>query len=163
MVTISGTLNQPFLTATDGTFNKLTFSTKDFDYALKVAEVSQTFTGSNPTIDTSGFTSSSTSGGFNIGYGTITVENTVPSPLHGGATITLKRSYTLPNGSSDLAIGSKVIVASADVAGDGVQVWIGTGDDWLGDTDRPAKETSDGTTFTAASTGNCLQLYAVRP
>ena len=67
LVTISGTLNQPFLKATDGTFNKLTFSTKDFDYALKVAGVSQTFTGSNPTIDTSGFTSSSTSGGFNIG------------------------------------------------------------------------------------------------
>merc|ERR1711966_239940 len=74
VVNSTGTLNQPFLKS-NGTWVRLTYSNNDLDYALKAGGVSLDFTGSNPTIDTSGFTSFSTSGGFNIGYGTITAEN----------------------------------------------------------------------------------------
>ena len=58
-----------------------------------------------------------------------------------------------------MTISNEVTVAS-HVGGDGVQVWVGTRDDWLGSMDEPTKMvgTCNGGAFTAATTGNCVNF-----
>jgi hypothetical protein len=138
-----GNLNQPFYyNGNNSAWYKLTYSNYALDYALAVGgdgnsewnlsgttAINPTMT--NQTIDASGFT---TTGAF-TGYGTLISRGSISV---GGQNFMIEQTYALPQNSAYLQIKVKVTNVSGTAATN-VRVWVGTRDDWVGNSDQPTK------------------------
>ncbi|MBF0230920.1 MAG: InlB B-repeat-containing protein, partial [Desulfamplus sp.] len=85
------------------------------------------------TIDTSGFTP--TEGGLK-GYGTIISTGTVNI---GGKNVEIKNTYQLLQDKAYITVATRIRNVSGSSVSN-IRYWVGTRDDWIGNTDGPRKE-----------------------
>lgn len=147
-----GLFNQPFYKSADGNWYKLTFSSYPLDMAIGSGTVGSNWTGNtvvdlssisggmtNQVIDYSNYviTSNSGDGTWSKGYGTILVTGEF---VINNVTVQVKHTYQLGVNDSYVKITSAVKNINATAATlDNVHVWVGTRDDYVGDSDRPKK------------------------
>jgi len=143
-VNASGNLQQPFYyNSVQATWRKLTYSVYPLDNAFGIGgdktnvwnlngTVVQNPSLSNQVIDRTGFVATTE----NDGYGTVTSKGTIQVEDHD---LEIQNTYRLPESSSYIEVKVNVKNVS-DVPLENVRVWIGTRDDWVGNTDRPLKE-----------------------
>jgi len=142
----SGNLQQPFYySPVYSAWRKLTFSAYPLDFQLAEGgdgsvfwNLNGTFSTLNPaltgqTIDTSGFTAYNA--GTN-GYGTIISLGTVSV---NGKDLEIRNTYELPQNSAYVKVTTRFRNTSG-VAMSNLRYWVGTQDDWVGETDSPTKE-----------------------
>ena len=138
-----GNVQQPFYyNGALQVWRKLTYSTYPLDYAVAVNgdktnqwNLNGTI-GINPTlngqvIDYSNYIATSAT----TGYGAIKSTGTVNV---GGKNLRIEQTYTLPQASGYVAIKVRVTNLDATLA-ENVRIWVGTRDDWVGDSDVPNK------------------------
>lgn len=143
----SGNFQQPFyFSANANAYKKLTYSTYPLDMAIgtglgggnwsgsSVVEVSNT-TMSNRVIDYSGFTTTATSGSVSKGYGTIVVSGTFTI---NSQQIKVTNTYSLGQTDSFVRIDTAVQNLDSNPV-QNLHIWVGTRDDWVGDSDGPTK------------------------
>lgn len=87
------------------------------------------------TIDASGMTARSPSQAVPYGYGTLVVSGTVDL---NGASVRVRHQYELGQNDSFVKATTTITNLSASPIANGY-VWIGTRDDWVGDSDGPTK------------------------
>jgi hypothetical protein len=158
-----GNLRQPWYKR-DGTYFKLTFSSRDLEYAVGLnGSATSTgtvgnagtpvwntngnilYTGQSPTytdgtIFAENWNQIASSGNLSTGYGKLTFIGNVS--IQSGddiQTLRVTHSYELKVGENFLKITTKVENLSA-VAVPNVRMWVGTGDDYVGTIDGPSKK-----------------------
>ncbi|EOD05544.1 hypothetical protein EMIHUDRAFT_372445 [Emiliania huxleyi CCMP1516] len=152
-------IQQPFAFI-GGAFTKLTYSANSMDFELQAGGSTATACLGFDSTDESGFIGTSSDGTNNFGIGSISATKTCSI---GGATLSIDWTFTL-SASNSKALSLAITVSSSGAAASDVQVWWGTRDDWVGTTDRPAKEIgsitsgSSGFTSAAGTTGNAVQV-----
>src|SRR5574343_73583 len=137
----TGNVQQPFYNLA-GNWRKLTYSTLPLDYAFAqggdgTSEWNINGTRvinpvmSNQVFDESGFIITSGS----VGYGTLKVKGTI---VIGTATFEVTNSYT--TGQADNYVSVVTTIKNVGTAPiNNLRFWIGTRDDWVGDTDQPTR------------------------
>ncbi|MFZ4629414.1 MAG: fibronectin type III domain-containing protein, partial [Blastocatellia bacterium] len=144
-VNSSGNLIQPYYRGNDGRFYKLTYSTLPLDVALGVG-TGTNWTGSsvveNPGLtdqvfDYSGFNTTATlTGGGVKGYGVIVTRGKLSgSGLNG---LEIQQTYSLGRFDNFIKIITQVRNTNATPTGN-VHLWVGTRDDWVGNSDSNMK------------------------
>ncbi len=143
-VNASGNLQQPFYyNSVQATWRKLTYSVYPLDNAFGVGgdktsvwnlngTVVQNPTLSNQVIDRTSFIATTE----NDGYGTVISTGVINV---GGNDLEVQNTYRLPQSIGYVEVKVKVKNVSA-VPLENVRIWIGTRDDWVGNTDSPLKE-----------------------
>lgn len=143
----SGNFQQPFyFSANANAYKKLTYSSYPLDMAIgtgnaggnwsgtNVVEISDTAM-TNRVVDYSGFTTTTTNGTVSKGYGTIVVS--------GNFTINsqqIKVTNTFSLGQTDSFVRIDTAVQNLDSNPvQNLHIWVGTRDDWVGDSDGPTK------------------------
>ncbi len=144
-INTKGGLQQPFYyNASTSSWRKLTFSSYSLDNTFAVGgdgsnEWTPYSTGSSVTnpnlsgqvIDKSAFHQSGL-----IGYGTIKSTGTFAV---GGITFRLENTYTIPSNKAYIEVKVKLTNLSSAIATN-VRMWNGTGDDYIGSSDRNTKQ-----------------------
>jgi Fibronectin type III domain/IPT/TIG domain/OmpA family len=167
-VNANGTLQQPFYKS-GSTYFKLTYSDYPLDIAIGIGGAGSDNWNLNGTIittnnsdyndtystaranpvaadtDYSGFTTLSTSGSGVIGYGTIIAKRNFTI---GSNTLEVTNTYILGQNDSFIEIRTKVKNTHASLSLTNLRTWVGTRDDWVGNSDGNIKERGD------ISTGN---------
>jgi len=147
-----GFLKQPWYKS-GSTWYKLTYSNYPLRYAIATSD--DTYSGttgwnlsgnlmssegggfSSMTIeDASQFVTTSTAGGLNIGYGTLVVSVNVTT---GSRTFKFTNTYVIGQSDSFVKITSKISNTSG-VTMKNSRLWVGTNDDWVGNSDGPNKQ-----------------------
>lgn len=147
-----GLFNQPFYKSADGNWYKLTFSSYPLDMAIGSGTGGSNWTGNtvvdlssvnggmtNQVIDYSNYvvTSNSGDGTWSKGYGTIIVTGEF---VINNVTVQVKHTYQLGQNDSFVKATSAVKnINSSAVSLDNIHVWVGTRDDFVGNSDRPKK------------------------
>lgn len=167
-----GNLLQPFYWSPDaGTWNKLTFSSYPLDIAVGAGTGGSNWSGSNivenpaladQVLDTSGFVTTSTDGDTNtaIGHGAMSSTGTLTVD---GASLEVRSTYELGETASFVKVTTSVRNVGAGSA-DNVNLWVGTRDDYVGNSDRPTKTKGNlvdgafGATDDAATPGAALRI-----
>jgi hypothetical protein len=148
-----GFLKQPFYKSSDGNWYQLTYATHPLRYAIGTND--DTYSGgtgwnlsgtimssdiggfSSVTIDdASGFVTTSTSGGLNIGYGTLVVSVNITTASR---TFKLTNTFVTGQTSSYVKITTKITNTSG-VTLKNARLWVGTNDDYVGRDDYVRKE-----------------------
>ncbi|HEY1017929.1 MAG TPA: HYR domain-containing protein, partial [Sediminibacterium sp.] len=140
----TGNLQQPFYyNGVLSLWRKLTFSSYSLDNAFAIGGVKtnewnlngtmvQNPVLSNQTIDLSGYVAT----GVGTGYGTIVSTGTT---VIGGLAVEIRNTYTLPQNNAYITVTTRLRNISSALM-ENVRIWIGTRDDWVGDTDGPRKQ-----------------------
>ncbi len=166
-VNSNGNLQQPFYY--DSSWFPLTYSDFALDNAIGIGgdgtnewnvngTVEENAALAGQIIDSTGYTSS----GLNKGYGTIISTGTVTID---GKSLEFKNTYELPADKSFIKITTRVTNTSGGAV-QNVRVWVGTRDDYVGNTDQPTKQRGNlaNGTFTAISTAAtraaALKIYS---
>jgi hypothetical protein len=147
-----GLFNQPYYKSADGNWYKLTYSSYPLDMAIGSGTGGSNWTGNtvtdlssvnggmtNQVIDYSGFvvTSNSGDGAWSKGYGTIVVTGDFDI---NNVTVQVKHTYHLGQNDSFVKATSAVKnINSTAVSLNNIHVWVGTRDDYVGDSDQPKK------------------------
>ncbi len=143
-VNASGNLQQPFYyNSVQATWRKLTYSVYPLDNAFGIGgdktnvwnlngSIVQNPTLSNQVVDRTGFVATT---GDN-GYGIVVSKGTIQV---GGNDLEIQNTYRLPASIGYVEVKVKVKNVSAAPL-ENVRIWIGTRDDWVGNTDSPLKE-----------------------
>lgn len=143
-VNTSGNLQQPFYyNGVQSLWRKLTYSSYPLDnaYAIDGDKTNEwNLNGTivqNPSITGQVInTSAYVAAGSGKGYGTIISTGQVTI---GGKNLDIENTYTLPSDKSYIEVKVKVTNRSAALV-ENVRIWIGTRDDWVGETDQPTKQ-----------------------
>ncbi len=140
----TGNLQQPFYyNSVQALWRKLTFSNYSLDNSFAIGGIKTNewnLNGTvvqNPvltgqTIDLSGYVATSA----NTGYGTIVSTGTITIS---GQLLEVRNTYTLPQNNAYITVTTRLRNISAALM-ENVRIWIGTRDDWVGDTDSPRKQ-----------------------
>ncbi len=143
-INTTGNLQQPFYyNSIYSAWRKLTYSNYSLDnaFALNGIKTNDWNTNgtivqnpplSNQVINATGFTY--TSG--NSGYGTITSTGNITVA---GQMMTVQTTYVLPQNNAYIKVTTRVTNSSAALM-ENLRIWIGTRDDWVGQTDQPTKQ-----------------------
>ena len=151
----SGMPEQPFYKTSNGTWNKLTFSDIPLSMTLGSGTGSNTNWSGATVPESSPFSSSmglATLSDFAIGlseaierapdrvvdygFGKVSVSGSV---VLNGSSMNVRHVYEL--GQNDSFVKATTTITNNEAATvNNVMIWIGTRDDWVGDTDRPKKE-----------------------
>ena len=148
-----GLFNQPFYKSADGNWYKLTFSDYPLDMAIGSGTGGSNWTGgtvvdidsqpmANQVIDYSGYTvtasgTNSNNQSWSKGYGVISVSGEFTI---NGVAVQVRHRYELALDASFVKATSVVRnISTTSQALDNVHVWVGTRDDFVGDSDRPKK------------------------
>jgi len=145
-LTAIGTLVQPHYW-NGSAWKKLTYSTRDLEYAVGTGTTGGNWNGNtvvtpsivaNTTvIDYSGFVGTGTVATTGvIGYGKIIFQADV---LINSVTFRVKTEYYISQNSRILSVSTSLTNKSASTVSR-VSLWVGTGDDWVGDSDVPTKD-----------------------
>ncbi len=145
-ITDRGFFKQPFYASGSNWF-QLTYSTKALDFAVTIGDIYASANAgtvmdisnvppSALSVDYSGFVVTATSGGTSTGYGTIA---TVATFLIGGSSIRLRHVFTLGQNSKFIKSTTTITNLAGSPISD-VRLFVGTGDDYVGTTDRPIKD-----------------------
>jgi hypothetical protein len=142
----SGNLLQPWYRGGDGNFYKLTYSSYPLDIAFGAGSGGANWTGSNltenPTLinqttDYSGFSVTEMLPGDGVrGYGTIVTEGQLSGTGLSG--LVLRQTYTLERNTNYLEVKTELVNTNSFDSGD-LHLWVGTRDDWVGNSDVPTK------------------------
>jgi hypothetical protein len=140
-----GNLKQPYYwSATAGKWFKLTYSVYPLDLAIGSGTGGGNWSGAdvveNPTlvgqaIDGTGFTTASSSGDSAIGSGRLRSTGTVDL---NGADVQVSNTYELGATASFVKVTTKLENTDSSPV-DNVNLWVGTRDDWVGNSDGPTK------------------------
>ena len=150
----SGLPEQPHYKSSNGNWYKLTYSTIPLSMTLGSGTGGANWSGatvgsagnfdsghmglsslSNLAVDVSATTTRSPSQAVDYGYGTVVVSGDVAL---NGATLGLSHSYQLGQNDSYVQIRSTVTNNSGSAV-DNLMIWVGTRDDWVGNSDGPTK------------------------
>lgn len=170
----NGMFQQPFYKS-GSTYFKLTYSNYPLDIAIGVGgdgtnnwnlngtivttnddNYQDTYSSARATptsVDTdySGFITVSTSGSGVIGYGTIIAKRNFTI---GSNTLEVTNTYILGQNDSFIEIRTKVKNTHVSLALSNLRTWVGTRDDWVGDSDGNIKERGDISTGSFALSAN---------
>lgn len=143
----AGNFQQPFYySATTSSYTKLTYSNYPLDMAIGTGTTGSNWSGgsvtdlanaslSNRVIDYTGFTVTNTSGSVSKGYGTIVVSGQLTINAQ---TLRIQNTFTL--GQTDAFVRIDTEITNQDVAPiQNLHIWVGTRDDWVGNSDGPTK------------------------
>lgn len=142
-----GNFQQPFYySAGANTYYKLTYSSYPLDMAIGTGTGGSNWSGatvydlagqtfSSQTIDYSGFTVTSTVGSSSKGYGTIVSSGIFTLNLQ---QIRVTNTFTLGRTDSFVKIDTQLQNLDANPV-QNLHIWVGTKDDWVGNSDRPTK------------------------
>jgi hypothetical protein len=147
-----GLFNQPYYKSADGNWYKLTYSSYPLDMAIgsgtggsnwtgnTVVDLSGTGGMSNQVVDYSGFVVTSTSldgTTWSKGYGRIVVTGVFTI---NGSEVEVKHIYELGQTASFVKATSSVKnVSTAQTTINNIHIWVGTRDDYVGNSDQPKK------------------------
>ncbi|MEY2900146.1 MAG: hypothetical protein RL247_312, partial [Actinomycetota bacterium] len=147
----SGMPEQPFYKNASGTWRKLTYSNIPLSMTLGSGTGGSNWSGSNVmtgtdyigittlsglSVDSSGMTTRTPSQSVSYGYGTMVVSGNVT--LNGSA-VRIQHRYEL--GQTDSYVKATTTITNTTGSPvDNVVIWVGTRDDWVGDTDGPRKD-----------------------
>jgi hypothetical protein len=142
----NGILKQPFYKS-GSTWYKLTYSSRSLEFALGHGASGAAWPTSNvlhitsaysaPVIDASGFITQGVSGSVCYGYGTLKTSTVVT--INASKRVTVEQSFILGQNDSFVQIQTKVINNQTAGALTNVQIWVGTGDDYVGVNDSVRK------------------------
>lgn len=142
----NGILKQPFYKS-GSTWYKLTFSSRSLEFAIGHGTSGLSWPTSNvvhitsapsaPVIDASGFVTQGVSAGVCYGYGTLKSSTVVT--INASKQVTVEQSFILGQNDSFVQIQTKVINNQSAGALTNVQIWVGTGDDYVGINDSVRK------------------------
>ena len=142
----NGILKQPFYKS-GSTWYKLTYSSRSLEFALghgasgaawptsNVLHITSAY--STPVIDASGFITQGVSGSVCYGYGTLKTSTVVT--INASKRVTVEQIFILGQNDSFVQIQTKVINNQSAGALTNVQIWVGTGDDYVGVNDSVRK------------------------
>jgi hypothetical protein len=140
----TGNLQQPFYyNSIQALWRQLTYANYSLDNAFALGgdktnewningNIIQNPVLANQTLNTSGYVST----GPNKGYGTIISTGNITV---NGQLMEVRNTYILPQSSAYIKVTSRVRNVSSALM-ENVRIWIGTRDDWVGDTDVPNKQ-----------------------
>jgi hypothetical protein len=142
----NGILKQPFYKS-GSTWYKLTYSSRSLEFAIGHGASGAAWPTSNvlhitsaysaPVIDASGFITQGVSGSVCYGYGTLKTSTVVT--INASKRVTVEQSFILGQNDSFVQIQTKVINNQSAGALTNVQIWVGTGDDYVGVNDSVRK------------------------
>lgn len=150
----SGMLQQPFYRSSDGNWYKLTFST-DLPLSMTIGTGSGSVQWTGSTVPSTGafnasiglstlgslsvvpedFTTTRTVGDVVAGFGTLVVAGEVEV---NGQTMGVRHTYSLGEEDAFIRVTTRITNLDESVI-ENVNLWVGTRDDWVGETDRPRK------------------------
>lgn len=144
-IEVNGILKQPFYRS--DRWYKLTYSSRSLEFAIGHGSSGSSWPTSNvthvtsnvvaPVVDGSGFVTQGVSGGVCHGYGTL--KTTTALAIHNSKSVTVEQTFILGETARFVEIRTKVINDRAAGALTNVQLWVGTGDDFVGNSDVPTK------------------------
>jgi uncharacterized repeat protein (TIGR02543 family) len=143
--TNTGFLNQPFYHSADGNWYKLTFSSYPLDFALaeggdgsssyningSYVDTNIGLAFSNLVIDSSGLIING-----DLSYGILKTSGTITI---NDKSILVENTFDLKEGKSFVKITTKIINQSSTESLTNLRYWVGTRDDYVGNSDRPTK------------------------
>lgn len=142
-----GLFNQPYYKSpVDGKWYKLTYSTYPLDMALGTGTSGTNWTTNtvvdlasasmaSQVVDYSGFVVTSSGANYSIGYGTIVVQGNFTI---NGSLIQVTHTYQLGRTDSFVKATTKIKNISGSTVNN-LHIWIGTRDDYVGNSDAPVK------------------------
>lgn len=146
-INTKGNLDFPQYKSSDGNYYQLTFSNSALSSQISIGGTgtnewnldgnhSTNTVLSNHVLDYSGFNIKSTDGNHSKGYGTIVSTGTITV---NEKNIEIKHTYVLGASDAFMQVTTQIKNLSAEEATN-VRLWIGTGDDYVGNTDSPNKK-----------------------
>ena len=147
----SGMPEQPFYRNASGTWRKLTYQDIPLSMTLGSGTGGSNWSGANVmastdyigitsltglSVDSSGMIARSPSQAVSYGYGTMIVSG---SATLNDSAVGIQHRYELGQTDSYVKATTTVTNSTASTI-DNVVIWVGTRDDWVGDTDRPRKD-----------------------